>query len=44
LALFQWWGGTEIIDETTVQTGVNWLRIGIVAGVLPLDNSLKATF
>jgi predicted PurR-regulated permease PerM len=33
LALFQWWGGTEIIDGETVQFGVNWLRIGIVAGV-----------
>ncbi|SMX33056.1 AI-2E family transporter [Octadecabacter ascidiaceicola] len=33
LALFQWWGGTEIVDGETVQLGFNWLRIGIVAAI-----------
>jgi predicted PurR-regulated permease PerM len=33
LALFQWWGGTEVIDGETVQHSINWLRISIVAGV-----------
>lgn len=33
LALFQWWGGTEVVDGETVQLGINWLRIGIVAAI-----------
>lgn len=31
LALFQWWSGTEVVDGQTVEVGINWLRIGIVA-------------
>ena len=31
LALFQWWGGTEMIDGQSVEMGTNWLRIGIIA-------------
>lgn len=30
LALFQWWGGGEVVDGQTVETATNWLRIGIV--------------
>jgi predicted PurR-regulated permease PerM len=30
LALFQWWGGSQMIDGETVQVATNWLRIGIV--------------
>lgn len=33
LALFQWWGGTAIIDGETVTTGVNWLRIGVIGAI-----------
>ncbi|MCW1952085.1 MAG: AI-2E family transporter [Octadecabacter sp.] len=33
LALFQWWGGTEVVDGETIELGVNWLRIAIVAAV-----------
>lgn len=33
LALFQWWGGTEVVDGETIQMGINWLRIGIVAAI-----------
>lgn len=33
LALFQWWSGSEVIDGETVEHGINWLRIGIVAAV-----------
>lgn len=33
LALFQWWGGTEVVDGATVEMGINWLRIGIVAAI-----------
>lgn len=36
LALFQWWSGTEIVDGETIQTGINWLRIGIVAAIFAL--------
>ncbi len=31
LALIQWWGGSAEVDGETVQQGINWLRIGIVA-------------
>ena len=33
LALFQWWGSDVMVDGETTQHGINWLRIGIVAGV-----------
>jgi predicted PurR-regulated permease PerM len=33
LALFQWWSGTEVVDGQTVETGINWLRIGIVGAI-----------
>jgi len=33
LALFQWWGGPIEVDGETVQQGINWLRIGIVAAI-----------
>ena len=33
LALFQWWGSDVMVDGETTQQGINWLRIGIVAGV-----------
>jgi predicted PurR-regulated permease PerM len=36
LALFQWWGGTEVVDGETIQLSVNWLRISIVAGIFAL--------
>lgn len=41
LALFQWWGGTEVIDGETVQLGINWLRIGIVAAIFMLGQFLE---
>ena len=33
LALFQWWGSDIMVDGETAQQGINWLRVGIVAGV-----------
>ena len=36
LALFQWWGGTEVVDGETIELGINWLRIGIVAAIFAL--------
>ena len=33
LALFQWWGGTEMVDGQSVEMTTNWLRIGIVAAI-----------
>ncbi len=33
LALFQWWGGTEMVDGQSVEAATNWLRIGIVAAI-----------
>ncbi len=36
VALFQWWSGTEVVDGQTVEVGINWLRIGIVAAIFML--------
>lgn len=33
VALIQWWAGTEIVDGVSVEVGINWLRIGIVAAI-----------
>lgn len=33
LALFQWWGGSDIVDGQTVETTTNWLRVGIVGAI-----------
>ena len=33
VALIQWWSGTEMVDGQTVEVGINWLRIGIVAAI-----------
>ena len=41
LALFQWWSGTEVVDGATVETGINWLRIGIVAVIFGLGQFLE---
>jgi len=44
LALFQWWGGTEVVDGETVQTGINWLRIGIVGGIFAFGQFVEGNF
>ncbi len=41
LALIQWWGGSEVIDGETVEMGINWLRIGIVAGIFLIGQFLE---
>ena len=41
LALFQWWSGTDVVDGVTVETGINWLRIGIVAAIFGLGQFLE---
>ncbi|WP_394178150.1 AI-2E family transporter [Yoonia maritima] len=41
LALFQFWGGSEVIDGETVTQTTNWLRIGIVAGIFFLGQFLE---
>ncbi len=41
LALFQWWGGTEVIDGETVQYGINWLRIGIIGAIFAAGQFLE---
>ena len=33
VALIQWWSGTEVVDGETVKTGIDWLRIAIVAAI-----------
>lgn len=44
LALFQWWGGTEVVDGETIQTGINWLRIGIVAAIFAFGQFVEGNF
>ena len=41
LALFQWWGGSEIVDGQTVEFGINWLRIGIVGAIFMAGQFLE---
>lgn len=41
LAIFQWWSGTEIVDGQTVETGINWLRIGIVGAIFMVGQFLE---
>lgn len=41
LALIQWWSGTEVVDGQTIETGINWLRIGIVGGIFMLGQFLE---
>ena len=41
LALIQWWSGTEIVDGQTVEIGINWLRIGIIAGIFAVGQFLE---
>lgn len=36
LALFQFWGGTEVINGETVVVATDWLRIGLVVGIFAL--------
>lgn len=36
LALFQFWGGTEVINGETVVIATDWLRIGLVVGIFAL--------
>jgi predicted PurR-regulated permease PerM len=36
LALFQFWGGTEVIDGQTVTEATDWVRIGLVVGIFAL--------
>lgn len=41
LALFQWWSGTELVDGQTIETGINWLRIGIVGAIFMAGQFLE---
>lgn len=36
LALFQFWGGTQVIDGQTVAVATDWLRIGLVVGIFAI--------
>jgi len=41
LALFQWWSGTEVVDGQTIETSINWLRIGIVGAIFMTGQFLE---
>lgn len=36
LALFQFWGGSEVIDGATVAVATDWVSIGLVVGIFAL--------
>lgn len=36
LALFQFWGGSDVIDGETILVATDWLRIGLVIGIFAL--------
>lgn len=36
LALFQFWGGSEVIDGATVAVATDWVSIGLVIGIFAL--------
>jgi predicted PurR-regulated permease PerM len=36
LALFQFWGGSEVIDGATVMVATDWVSIGLVIGIFAL--------
>ncbi len=44
LALFQFWGGTEVVDGETVTQATNWLRIGLVAGIFVIGQVVEGNF
>ncbi len=41
LALFQFWGYSEVIDGETITHATNWLRIGIIAGIFVIGQFLE---
>ena len=41
LALFQFWGGSEVVDGETIVHATNWFRIALVAGIFVLGQVLE---
>ena len=44
LALFQYWGGTEVIDGQTVIIATDWVRIGLVVAIFFLGQIVEGNF
>ncbi len=44
LALFQFWGGSEMVDGETVVHATNWLRIALVAGIFVIGQIVEGNF
>ena len=44
LALFQYWGGTEVVDGQTVTIATDWVRIGLVAAIFFLGQIVEGNF
>jgi len=44
LALFQFWGSTEVIDGETITYGTDWFRIGIVVVIYQLGQIIEGNF
>ncbi|MCF6443903.1 AI-2E family transporter [Nereida sp. MMG025] len=41
LALFQFWGGTQMVDGQSVQVATDWVRIGLVAAIFVLGQVME---
>ncbi len=41
LALFQYWGGVQVIDGQNVDVATDWLRIALVAGIFMLGQLIE---
>ncbi len=44
LALFQFWGGSEVVDGETVVHATNWLRIALVVGIFVAGQMIEGNF
>lgn len=41
LAVFQYWGYSEVVDGQTITHATDWLRIGIIAGIFAVGQFLE---
>jgi len=41
LALFQFWGGVQVVDGQTVELATDWVSIGLVAGIFVIGQVLE---
>jgi len=44
LALFQFWGGAEVVDGETIMQATNWFRIALVAAIFVIGQAVEGNF